>query len=71
MEFCFEQYADDGQYICKKFHVLHFMFGHICDNFLLRLGHVCDIFDIKLMHGQKKNLTIFVLEILFQYQVTN
>ena len=43
MEFCIEQYTDDGQHIYKQFHILHMkiyrrdffwcnvLFGHVCD----------------------------------------
>ena len=84
MEFCIEQYPDDEQHIYKQFHILrmkfyrqdffwcNILFGHVCDILVYRLGHVCDIFDIDhvLTHAQK-SFTIFVLEILLKYQVTN
>ena len=85
MEFCIEQYTDDGQHIYKQFHILrmkfyrqdffwcNILFGHVCDfwcnawvtfvTFLIKI--MCS-----LMHGQK-SFTIFVLEILLKYQVTN
>ena len=86
MEFCIEQYTDEGQYIYKQFHILRRMKFYRQDFFWCNIlfGHVCDIlvnawvtfvtFLIKimcsLMHGQK-SFTIFVLEILLKYQVTN
>ena len=44
MEFCIEQYTDDGQHIYKQFHILRMKFYHQ-DFFWCNIlfGHVCDI----------------------------
>ena len=73
MEFCIEQYTDDGQHIYKQFHILrmkfyrqdffwcNILFGHVCDILAQRLGHVCDIFDIDhvLTHARTEKLHNF------------
>ena len=44
MEFCIEQYTDDGQHIYKQFHILRMKFNRQ-DFFWCNIlfGHVCDI----------------------------
>ena len=44
MEFCIEQYTDDGQHIYKQFHILRMKF-YRQDFFWCNIlfGHVCDI----------------------------
>ena len=50
MEFCIEQYTDDGQHIYKQFHILrmkfyrqdffwyNILFGHVCDILVITFG---------------------------------
>ena len=63
MEFCIEQYTDDGQHIYKQFHILRMKF-YRQDFFWCSIlfGHVCDIFDIDhvlLTHAQTEKLHNF------------
>ena len=46
MEFCIEQYTDDGQHIYKQFHILRFRMKFYRQAFFwcnILFGHVCDI----------------------------
>ena len=79
MEFCIEQYTDEGQHIYKT--ISYTSYEILSSEFILTfVAFWCNVWVTfvtfliyimcSLMHGQK-SFTIFVLEILLKYQVTN